>query len=36
MSRTAKIERTTKESQVVVEVDHHGSGRSHESTRVGF
>ena len=36
MSRTAKIERTTKESQVVVEVDLDGSGRSDVSTGVGF
>jgi imidazoleglycerol-phosphate dehydratase len=36
MSRTAKIERTTKESQVVVEVDLDGSGRSEVSTGVGF
>ncbi|MDZ5663727.1 imidazoleglycerol-phosphate dehydratase HisB [Nocardioides sp. zg-1308] len=36
MSRTARIERTTKESQVVVEVDLDGSGRSEVSTGVGF
>ena len=36
MSRTAKIERTTKESQVVVAGDHHRRGRSHGSTGVGF
>lgn len=36
MSRTAKIERTTKESTVVVEVDLDGTGRSEVSTGVGF
>ena len=36
MSRTAKIERTTKESSVLVEVDLDGSGRSDVSTGVGF
>ena len=36
MSRTATIERTTKESQVVVEVDLDGTGTSSISTGVGF
>jgi imidazoleglycerol-phosphate dehydratase len=36
MSRTASIERTTTESQVKVEVDLDGSGRSEVSTGVGF
>jgi imidazoleglycerol-phosphate dehydratase len=36
MSRVAKIERTTKESQVKVEVDLDGTGRSDVSTGVGF
>ena len=36
MSRTASIERTTKESQVTVKVDLDGSGRSEVSTGVGF
>src|SRR6476619_5636846 len=36
MSRVAKIERTTKESQVRVEVDLDGTGRSDVSTGVGF
>ena len=36
MSRTAKIERTTKESGVLVEVDLDGTGRSDVSTGVGF
>ena len=36
MSRIAKIERTTKESTVHVEVDLDGSGRSEVSTGVGF
>ena len=36
MSRTARIERTTKESQVTVEVDLDGTGRSDVSTGVGF
>ena len=36
MSRVAKIERTTKESQVRVEVDLDGAGRSDVSTGVGF
>ena len=36
MSRTASIERTTKESQVKVEVDLDGTGRAQVSTGVGF
>jgi imidazoleglycerol-phosphate dehydratase len=36
MSRSAKIERVTKESQVRVEVDLDGSGRSEITTNVGF
>ena len=36
MSRTARIERTTQESSVLVEVDLDGSGRSEVSTGVGF
>jgi imidazoleglycerol-phosphate dehydratase len=36
MSRTAKVERTTKESQVEVQVDLDGTGRSEVSTGVGF
>ena len=36
MSRTASIERTTKESQVKVEVDLDGTGISNVSTNVGF
>ena len=36
MSRTARIERITKESQVTVEVDLDGTGRSEVSTGVGF
>ena len=35
-SRTARLERTTKESKVVVEVDLDGSGRTDVSTGVGF
>jgi imidazoleglycerol-phosphate dehydratase len=35
-TRTARIERTTKESKVVVEVDLDGSGRTDVSTGVGF
>src|SRR3954471_1600067 len=35
-NRTARIERTTKESKVVVEVDLDGSGRADVSTGVGF
>jgi imidazoleglycerol-phosphate dehydratase len=36
MSRTARIERATKESKVLVELDLDGSGRSDVSTGVGF
>ncbi len=36
MSRTARIERQTKESKVVVEVDLDGSGRTDIATGVGF
>ncbi len=36
MSRTARIERQTKESKVLVEVDLDGSGRTDVSTGVGF
>ena len=36
MTRIARIERTTKESQVKVEVDIDGTGRSDVSTGVGF
>ena len=36
MSRTARIERATSESKVVVEVDLDGSGRHDISTGVGF
>jgi imidazoleglycerol-phosphate dehydratase len=36
MSRTARIERATKESKVVVELDLDGTGRSDVSTGVGF
>ncbi|HEX6874053.1 MAG TPA: imidazoleglycerol-phosphate dehydratase HisB [Nocardioidaceae bacterium] len=36
MSRSARIERETKESKVVVEVDLDGSGRADVSTGVGF
>ena len=35
-TRTAKIERQTKETQVVVELDLDGSGRADISTQVGF
>ena len=35
-NRTARIERTTKESKVVVEVDLDGSGRADVATGVGF
>ena len=35
-SRTARFERTTKESKVLVEVDLDGSGRADVSTGVGF
>lgn len=36
MSRTARLERTTKESKVLVEIDLDGSGRTDISTGVGF
>lgn len=36
MSRSARIERTTKESSVVVELDLDGTGRAQVSTGVGF
>jgi imidazoleglycerol-phosphate dehydratase len=36
VSRTARIERTTKESKVLVEVDLDGTGHSDVSTGVGF
>jgi imidazoleglycerol-phosphate dehydratase len=36
MTRTARVERQTKESKVVVEVDLDGSGRTDVSTGVGF
>ena len=36
MSRTATIDRTTKESQVHVEVDLDGTGKAQVSTDVGF
>ena len=36
MSRTARAERTTKESSVVVELDLDGTGRADVSTGVGF
>ena len=36
MSRTARIERQTKESKVLVELDLDGSGRTEVSTGVGF
>ena len=36
MSRTARIERTTKESKVLVEVDLDGAGRADVHTGVGF
>jgi len=36
MSRTARIERTTKESKVLVELDLDGTGRADVSTGVGF
>lgn len=36
MSRTARIERSTKESSVVVELDLDGTGRAQVSTGVGF
>ncbi|HWM00059.1 MAG TPA: imidazoleglycerol-phosphate dehydratase HisB [Nocardioidaceae bacterium] len=36
MSRTARVERGTKESKVLVEVDLDGSGRAQVSTGIGF
>ncbi|GAA1911759.1 imidazoleglycerol-phosphate dehydratase HisB [Nocardioides lentus] len=36
MSRTARLERTTKESAITVEVDLDGTGRADVSTGVGF
>jgi imidazoleglycerol-phosphate dehydratase len=36
MSRTARVERTTSESKVLVEIDLDGSGRADVSTGVGF
>ncbi|MDQ6687395.1 MAG: imidazoleglycerol-phosphate dehydratase, partial [Actinomycetota bacterium] len=36
MSRTARVERQTKESKVRVELDLDGSGRTEVSTGVGF
>ncbi len=36
MSRTARVERGTKESKVLVEVDLDGSGRAQVSTDIGF
>src|SRR6059058_2386412 len=36
MSRTARVERATKESKVLVEVDLDGTGRADVSTGVGF
>jgi imidazoleglycerol-phosphate dehydratase len=36
MSRTARVERETKESKVLVELDLDGTGRSEISTNVGF
>ncbi len=36
MSRTARVERQTKESKVLVELDLDGSGRTDVSTGVGF
>jgi len=36
MSRTARLERTTKESSIAVEVDLDGTGRADVSTGVGF
>ncbi len=36
MSRTARIERTTSESSVVVELDLDGTGKADISTGVGF
>jgi len=36
MSRSARVERTTKESSVVVELDLDGTGRSRVATGIGF
>jgi imidazoleglycerol-phosphate dehydratase len=36
MSRTARLERETKESKVLVEINLDGSGRTEISTGVGF
>ncbi|HWU23297.1 MAG TPA: imidazoleglycerol-phosphate dehydratase, partial [Nocardioides sp.] len=36
MSRTARVERQTSESKVIVEVDLDGSGKHDISTGVGF
>ena len=36
MSRTARIERETKETKVLVELDLDGTGRADVSTGVGF
>src|SRR4249920_2770203 len=36
MSRSARVERTTKESSVVVELDLDGTGRAEVSTGIGF
>ena len=36
MSRSARVERTTKESSVVVELDLDGTGRSQVATGIGF
>jgi len=36
MSRTARVERATKESKVVVEVDLDGTGRAQVTTGIGF
>jgi imidazoleglycerol-phosphate dehydratase len=36
MSRTARVERATKESQVIVEIDLDGAGRADVTTGVGF
>jgi len=35
-TRTARLERVTKESKVIVELDLDGSGRTEVSTGVGF
>ncbi|HEV7707662.1 MAG TPA: imidazoleglycerol-phosphate dehydratase, partial [Asanoa sp.] len=36
MSRTARVERTTNETKVSVEIDLDGTGRAEISTGVGF